>query len=261
MATMTTEDILGFGRVRPVYFFVHYGNSLLFGPNAHLLHLVTTGLGMLTCFHLCIAARRIGADVASALVCIVLVVVTGDHGAIWYRLFSPAEAFGMPLTDVAVWALVRAASKVATRFWDAVALTAMALAGLTKESFILIIPALLLLRWLLHCWFGGASWRPALRALQGFMLVGLVLFIIEMLVVAAVSLTRPSTYGANIAGLSSGSFDPRVWLDLLISPGLATRSVYLLVGAVVLLIYGAWPSHRASRPYLVGAIVITLAWL
>jgi len=145
LAIMIDEDILAFGRVRPVYFFFHFGEILLLGASPHALHLATTGLGVLTCFLFYGSARGAAADILSALVFILLFAVTGDQSTIWYRIFSPAETFGMLLTAVAVWALVRTAARAEPSSWNAAALVAMALAGLTKESFILIIPALLLL--------------------------------------------------------------------------------------------------------------------
>lgn len=259
--TMISEDVLTFGRVKPVYFFFHFGKILLLGASPHALHLATTGLGVLTCFLFYVAARGVGADILSALVFILLFAVTGDQSTIWYLIFSPAETFGMFLTAVAVWALVRAAARAEPSSWNAVALVATALAGLAKESFILIIPALLLLRWILACWFGHNRWRPALRKLRGFLLAGAAVFAIELLAVAVVMLSRPASYGANIAGLSRASFDPRTWYSLLVSPGLASLSVYGAAGAMLLLIYGCWPNHRRARPYLLAVTVATVAWL
>ncbi len=261
LAIMIDEDILAFGRVRPVYFFFHFGKILLLGASPHALHLATTGLGVFTCFLFYVAARGVGADILSALVFILLFAVTGDQSAIWYLIFSPAETFGMFLTAVAVWALVQAAARAEPSSWNAAALVAMALAGLTKESFILIIPALLLLRWVLECWFGHNGWGATARKLRRFLLAGAAVFAIELLAVAVVMLSRPGSYGANSAGLSRASFDPRTWYALLVSPGLASLSAYGAAGALLLLIYACWPNHRRARPYLLAVVVATVAWL
>ena len=255
------DDTLGFGRFRPMFFVFHFGKILLFGPNPQLFHIVTVGLGVLTGFLFYIAARKIGADVGSALAFVLLFSITGSQGVIWHQVFGPQEMLGMFLTAAAVWALVEAASRRRSNSWDAVALVAMALAGLTKESFVLIIPALLLLRCALHCWFTRVDWMAALRTLRRPLQTGAVIFAVEVVTPVGVLLLRPVSYGSQTAGLSLSSFDPRVWGDLLVSPGLGRLSVYLLTGMFVSLVYYSWPGHELSRPYLVAALLIAAVWL
>lgn len=69
------------------------------------------------------------------------------------------------------------------------------------------------------------------------------------------------SYGANSAGLSRASFDPRTWYQLFVSPSLTSLSVHCAAGAVLLLIYGCWPNHRRARPYLLAVAVSTIAYL
>jgi hypothetical protein len=255
------DDTQRFGRFRPLYFLFHFTKIVLFGLNPYILHIITTGLGVLTCFFLYIAMRQVGTDILSALFFILLFAMTGYQNVIWYQIFTPQETLGMVFISISVWAIVKAASQGKPGWWDTLALVTMASAGLTKESFVLLIPALLLLRWTLHCWFSQETWLPALRRLRLPLVVGSLTFIAEMLIIAVILLSMPKSYSANAAGLSLNSFDLRVWYQLLTSPGMATTVQYLLASALILVIYCYWPGQRSTRPYLLAGSLIGVAWL
>lgn len=204
------NDTKQFGRFRPAYYLFHFAKIWLFGLNPYVLHIVTTGLGVLTCFFFYITMRKVCADVLSSLFFILLFAVTGYQNMIWYQIFSAAETLGMAFTSISVWTVVKAASQGKLSLWDLLALIIMALAGITKESFVLIIPALLLLRLMLHCWFSQETWLQALRRLHLPLVVGLLIFIVEILILVVILLFMPKSYSANAAGLSLTSFDPRV---------------------------------------------------
>lgn len=245
------------GRFRPVHTLFYATEIFFLGTNPGHWHIVTTGLGMLTCFLFYLAMRRIGVDILSSFTFVLLLSVTGSQNVIWYRL-GPGETLGMLFTAISVWAIASAVHQGRSRFWDSLALMTMALAGLTKESFELIIPALLLLRWTLQCWLNQQTWRQAWRGLRAPLMVGLAIFIVEISAIAAVWLLKPQGYGASVTGLSFKSFDPRGWYISITSSELSLLARYVpFLSALVLAVH--WPEK--SRLYIFAGSLIFAAWV
>jgi hypothetical protein len=251
-------DIQNAGRFRPVYWAIYSAQIATSGANSHIWHITVTSLGVLTCFLIYIAVRKIGSDIPSSLVFILLLAVSGSQNVIWYRL-GTNETQAMLLTAVSLWAVVNAAYQRQSWTWDGLALATMALAGLTKESFVLIIPALLLLRWTLHCWFNRSPWIQTLHTLRTPLIIGSLVFIAEISIMAIVLLFKPEAYSATKVGLSSDSFNPVGWYTLVTSPELATLASSLpLFVALILAVY--WPEKKL-RPYILVGSLIWLAWV
>jgi hypothetical protein len=255
---LITNDIQRWGRFRPVYWVTYLAQTATFGANSHIWHIAATSLGVLTCFLIYITVRKIRSDIPSSMVFILLLAVSGTQNVIWYRL-SPAETQGMFLTAVALWAIVNAAYQCQSRTWDGLALTAMALAGLTKESFVLIIPALLLLRWMLHCWVNQSPWIQTLRTLRARLITGSLIFIAEISIVTAVLVLKPEAYGPTRVGISLNSFNPVGWYTLAASSGLAALAFSL--PPFIALILAVYWFGKKLRPYILVGSLICVAWV
>ncbi len=185
----------------------------LFGTNPHLWHAATLVWGVFTCYLFYIFLRKIGADMASSFVFVLLLVLSGNQNWIWLNLI-PQETMGMLLTAVAVWAIAAASQQGAAHHWDILALAAMALGGLFKESFVILMPALLLLRWICQKFFNDESWRETLRRLRLPLAIGALIFVIEITLVMEVFLSNPDGYGARTVVLSGANFRSRGWLQI-----------------------------------------------
>lgn len=256
--TRVMGDMQHFGRFRPVYWLYVAVGYLLFGTtHPHLWHAAQILCGVLTCYLFYVALRRLGADIASSFI-FVLLVVCGAQNWIWLNLV-PAETIGMLLTALAVYAITLASQRSEVGRWDVLALIAMALAGFAKESFVILIPALLLLRWTCQNYFIGPSWRKSLSGLRVPLTTGALIFVIEMAIVTAVLLSRPGSYGANIVGLSASSFDPRWWWLNIVSTLTLDKQILLAVG--VFLWGGLWLGNKIGRAYVLASAVIFAAWL
>jgi hypothetical protein len=254
-ATHIKNDIHLFSRLRPVYWLYIAMGNLVFGTNPHLWHAATLLWGVLTCYLLYIALRRIGADVASSFI-FVLLLLSGTQNWIWVNLI-PQETMGMLMSAIAVWAIVLASQRRnQTAQWDVLALIAMALAGLVKESFVILIPALLLLRWTCQNFINGQSWRESLYSLRRWITAGTLIFIIEIALVMTVLLSKPGGYSAGASNLSAESFYPIHWMYLLST---------LELGKPLLLVSGVWVwlwlSKKFNRTCLLAIAAIFAAWL
>ena len=255
--TYIVVDIQGFQRFRPAYWLYRAASGPLFGTNPQLWHAATILWGVLTCHLFYIALRKIGADVVSSLIFVLLLVLSGNQSWIWINLI-PQETIGMLLTAMSVCTIVLASHRPRAGRWDVLSLMAMALAGLVKESFVILIPALLLLRWACQKCFDGQSWSQTLRQLRVPLTIGALIFAIELALVMAVFLSNLGGYSAKVSGLSASSFDPRRLFHVVLSLGWDKQ---LLLAAGVLLWIILWFRQKSSRSYLLGTAVILAAWM
>lgn len=256
-ATSSIGDIQTFARFRPGYWLYRAVSGLFLDTNPHLWHVATMLLGILTCYLFYVALRKIGADIISSFIFVILLVLSGNQNLIWLNLITQ-EAVAMLLTAVAVWAIVQASQRSLARYWDVLALIALALAGLVKESFVILIPALLLLRWTCQKRFSDRPWREALRQIRASLTAGALIFGLELAVVMAVLLSKPGGYSAGASGLSGASFDPRRWLQIVLTL-VPDKQIVLVAGA--LLWISLWFDKKISRTLLLASAVIFAAWL
>jgi putative flippase GtrA len=251
------SDIQGFQRVRPAYWLYITLCGKLFGTNPHLWHAAAILWGVLTCYLFYIALRKIGADMASSFVFVLLLVLSGNQNWIWLNLI-PQETIGMLFTAVAVWGIVFAAQRGVDSRWDILALAAMASAGLVKESFVILIPALLLLRWTCQKRSNDESWRETLRRIRLPLAIGVLIFMIEIALVMTVLLSNLTGYSAKASGLSVASFGFRRCLEIFSALSL---NIKIVLAAGFVLWVSLWFDKKFNRTYLLVGAAILLAWI
>ncbi|MCP5118780.1 MAG: hypothetical protein GY953_48835, partial [bacterium] len=104
---------------------------------------------------------------------------------IWFRL-GPRETLALLLLSLAAFALVVASRKPKPGWWDYAALAAMALMALSKETFVLVIPSLLIIRLLLEWRRTQAGWMETIRGISWPLLAGSVLFAAQLAIIFCV---------------------------------------------------------------------------
>ena len=251
------SDEQNFGRFRPVYWLYVATGDLLFGTHPHLWHAGQILCGVLTCYLFYVALRRIGADIASSFIFLLLVVLSGTQNWIWLNLV-PNEPIGMLLTALAVCAITIASQRSRVGRWDVLAFIAMAFAGLAKESFVILIPALLLLYWTCQKCFSRLTWRESLCKLRVPLTIGVLIFVIEIALVIVVLLSHPAGYSAKVSGMSLASFNPRRWLNIVST---LTMDMQIVLAVGVFLWGCLWFDKKVRRDYLLASTLIFFAWL
>jgi hypothetical protein len=250
------ERELSLGRFRPFYYVTRFVEIDVFGLNPNLWHLFHIMIGVFTATLLYMAARlaHIPRWISAGMVVFLTLQTTATE--IWFKL-GPAETQGMFLTSIAFYALVYGARKTHFSWSDAIALLALALAGWTKESFILITPALMLMR-LGLCVFENQTippvkifWRlfplwlisGALFAFQ----LGFVLFVVR----------------TNYARLGNDTYNPYHWFRLLGS--LAGHNISFVPAAIGITITGVSWYQRRYRPkrlwLLISLPIFLILWI
>lgn len=247
------------GRFKIGHVLIPFIGVSFFGVNPQLWHGAVIVAGIFTCFFLYAAMRQMGADMIASFLFVLLLATTGSQNSIWYRLLT-GETWGMLFVAISVWAMTHAAHRPRPSAWDALALVGLLIAVTFKESFILVVPALLLLRWVLQVWVTRQTWLQALHTLRLPLTIGALIFVINLSLVIAVLFYKPDGYGAGVAGLSLHSFDPRVWYNLLTQSDLNVLA-YQSLAFIVLFFVMAYSKRKEFHIYLLAGFGIVVLWL
>lgn len=133
------------GRHVPVFLTEKVLKSWLYGSDVVLWRLHVMGLALLSGLLLHLAAARLGFRWPEALL-FALLTITGAQSITWTRLVH-GEGLGLVFLALALWiASHRIVGGRRATLLDAAFLACLVLAGLTKESFLLVLPAMVLWR-------------------------------------------------------------------------------------------------------------------
>lgn len=258
---ITHDDVAIFGRLRPVFLGWHFLKVALFGAQPLPQHLLTLALGVVAAFALSRALRTAGAGLACALLFPALTLLSGTQGAIWFLLMSAAENVAMPLLALALWGLVHAARARHRAVLDAAWLTAAVLAALAKESFALVLPALLLLRVGLEARAREQdAWRTARRH-AWLLALGFAAFVLLVGAAAFLLWRLPESYGAHAAARGARSLAPAAWWAGVRTPDVRPLALQALVALPLLgLLASRAPADRGTWARLALGLAACLAW-
>ncbi|PJF28094.1 MAG: hypothetical protein CUN53_01560, partial [Phototrophicales bacterium] len=215
-------DLVNFGRFRPLYWLIWHTQRSLLQDDVLVWHLVTAGMGVMTCLLLFSALRMlVGAPLAGLGVLLLLFYPRG--GAIWYNLVYQ-ETSGTLLVALAGYAAVRGAVS-GRRGWDAVFTVAAILVGFIKENYALLLPALIGARLTLQMAYD----RPVRAVMPALFAVGM-FFIVLISVIGTIYLRSPHGYGQVIVSERPIYLDSlaRVLLPAgVIVPALAAAAIWV----------------------------------
>ena len=239
------------GRFRPVYYLTRFAQVALLKTNPAAWHWVRLAAGILTCFLLYLAGRRLGLSVAAAGLLVAWTALQEGSTEIWVRL-GPSETQAMLFFALALLAITRAAGARKPGRWDAAALGSLALMGWSKETFVLAIPALLLTRLGLEWRRHPEGWRRSARAAAVPLVAGAVLFAGQFAMVLWLYLR--GGYGGHVLQSVHRPYSPVAWAAIL--GGVAGRFSYDLP-----LGFGAlWLLSALFRRRRVSRYGLAVAW-
>jgi hypothetical protein len=251
------ERDVGLGRFRPLFWALLTVESALMRDHPRLWIAETQLIGIAAGFLLYFTARRLGLRLIPALLVALWVLIAGRR--LWAEL-QLAEEPALLLTSLTLYAFVRAADE-RSRMWDALGLTSAICAGLFKESFAAILPALLIFRiWLDLRQQPTASIAGAVRARRVLLAIGSLAFV-ALAAVSAWLLLQPGGYDNKIvAAESAGSrWSPLHWIQMVWEWSHSFAAFTPLLGLAFLL-PRIRSDARARRSILLGLLVVA-AWL
>jgi hypothetical protein len=129
------------GRVRTVFYAIRFALVNLLGTNPFLWHVSLLLMGIVTAGLLYASLRILSIGVVPSILGVGTVMLLPTSSYAWIRLGAP-ENVGTLFLSIAFFAIAQSSVKH-SMLWDAVLVLSTLLAALTKESFILVIPALI----------------------------------------------------------------------------------------------------------------------
>lgn len=208
-------------RFRPLALLHYLTMARLYGLNYTALLWHNIGIVSLACGFLYAAARNIGASVTAAFM-FVAVVFIGNQGVIGLRIVL-AENPGMLFIAIGAHALTREKRMLAAIFF--------LLAALTKESFVLLAPALVWADFLLQ---GRSDLRGYVTAHKPF----LAAITTIMLVVLGVIILQVGTHSIGYAGVDKETFSldklARAFLAAFLTKGCGLVLIPVAVGLIMI---------------------------
>lgn len=237
------SDFTFVGRFRPVnQVFDAIGPAVL-GPRPLVWHVVSLLLALAVAALLFQAGTRVWSSPAAGAVFALITLLAPDPGptAAWYRL-GPKEAWGMLFLAAALAAMAARRSEVLT-------FALVALAAYSKESFLLLVPALLGVRVWLEMRAHELTLAAALRRLRIVAAAHVLLFAAGAIgVVVAMRMAGDRSYGGQSLALTPADIARVLLDDTLRAPLLAAWFLPFLLALPV------------RRPRLV-AVLVFLAWV
>jgi hypothetical protein len=258
-ASTVRGDVDEVGRFRPVSQIFDVIGPLAFGPHPLLWHCISVVLALLVAALLFLAALRLWHSPVAAAVFALITLLAPDPGptAAWYRL-GPKESWDMLFLSLALLVIVSTAGRI-TRGNEVFLFVLVVLTALSKESFLLLVPALYGMRVWLEMRAVGISTWAAIRKLRFAGVAYALLFLAGIAAIAYVvrSAGAHSYGGRSLAASPIGTMHVLL-RDLIRTPSLSAWFVPALLGAFV-----AW-RRRIEKPvhaaHLVAAVVFC-AWI
>ena len=190
-------------RYRPMYFFHRVLETQIFGHDFKLLSIYTASLFAFTTIFFYFAFRKIGFSIIEAFASLLLTFV-GPQMTIWWRL-GPNETIGMVFLSIAFYFMVNCKERYELNtFWFSLFLV---FASLSKESFTVIIPAMIIFK----IWYEIDNFEfGILEALRknSMLLLPLLVMLINIYIIVFVVGTNQIEYAgvdSNIRGIIKGA--------------------------------------------------------
>lgn len=244
------------GRFRPMWHLVRFAEAAMFGHNATAWHAALLAMASATTIFVYAAGRAAGMSWLAAFLIPVWMIVARQGNEIWWRV-GPNETSGMVFLALAGFAGVKAADQAQANRWDVVMLVALILAGLSKESFALAIPATLFGRAALSVYWGKGSWRETARNLWLVLLIGLVAAAVCLGLIWLAG--RRGGWGSNTVGLGVQSFLPWNWLSDL--GNLAPLMVWFLPAFLAFVVAPNLPAAGIAGPWVLAGFAAFALWV
>ena len=198
------------GRFRVFYFINRIFQTSLLGINFPAWSIFNAYLAILTTFFLFVLARLISFSILESLLFAGLTVI-GAQSAIWWQL-GPSETIGMFTLAIA---LLFAAIQVNSRWVNAVCqglfVVYVILMSLSKEPFILMIPAVIFAKLWIDKTAKSIGWLQSLQRNRFSVGVLLIVFVAELLFVKYKVGTTPEIQYAGYEGLNLGKIWQASW--------------------------------------------------
>lgn len=246
-------------RFRPLYYVHRVLEIKIFGTNLLLLSLYTSLL-ISTLISLFYAwARTMKYSVVESLFFVLLAFV-GDQSAIWWRL-GPNETIGLVFLGLSFYFMAKCLDGEKYQLYSILSCIFLVFASLSKESFVIIIPAFALFKTWKESKYFGISIRESLKH-NAFLFFPLVIMAAELWFIFFVVGTNQIGYAGTCSGI--GQLARGIWIILtsknMLLPWIALIAVVaaLYIGSFFFSKSDKWPEFRNSLDQILPLTVFFL---
>ena len=200
-ANWVTHDLHDIGRFRPVYWIQRVFSIQILGTNFVLLSLLSLTMAVLTSWFLYMFARQVRFGRVGAFL-FVLLIFMGEQAAIWWRL-GTAEPIGIFWLSIGLYFMARTifeAGKLGPAY-NVLSVLALVLATLSKESFVVLLPAVVLWQLILYRQHNQLNWIKTTKANLGKIALLATVCLVEL----AIIFLEVGTNRMGYAGVDSNS--------------------------------------------------------
>jgi hypothetical protein len=247
-------DVIEVGRFRPVGQIFDVIGPLVLGTNPVVWHVLLLAIAVSAAVTFFILGRTLFGTDAAGVVLALVILLAPDPGptAAWYRL-GPKEAWSTLLLGLTLLVLV---SGRMARGRETLFVVLAVICSLSKESFVLLLPALIGVRVVFQSRAANVGLPDALRRVRWTALTLALVFVAEVLAILYVVRSAGArSYGGESLSMSASSIAQVVARDLVRAPMLSIWFV-----PVLLALMAVWMRGGGVRHILVPAALI-LAWV
>jgi hypothetical protein len=213
-----TIDLKSNGRFRPFYYIHRVWETKLFGSDFFLWSVYTGLLWFIAMILFYTGMRNLKYSWVESVIFIIILFI-GPQSSVWWRL-GPGESLGVFLLGLSFFFMTKALNRRLYQFYNILFIFFLILASLTKESFLLIIPAMVVFKVWNERIFIWSSMRESI--IKNLILtIPLVVFAVELIIIKkyvgiAYSGLESSMLSNVQAVITTGLHFLRTYLNLLI---------------------------------------------
>jgi hypothetical protein len=213
-----TVDLKSNGRFRPFYYIHRVWETRLFGSDFFLWSVYTGLLWFITMTLFYTSMRNLKYSWVESVIFIIILFI-GPQSSVWWRL-GPGESLGIFLLGLSFYFMTKGLNKKLYQFYNLLYIFFLILASLTKESFLLIIPAMVVFKVWNERIFIWSSMRESI--IKNLILtIPLVVFTAELIIIKkyvgiAYSGLESSMLSNVQSVISTGLYFFRTYFNLLI---------------------------------------------
>ncbi len=200
-ANWVTHDLHDIGRFRPVFWIQRVFSIQILGANFVSLSLLSLIMAVLTSWCLYMFARQVRFGRVSAFL-FVLLIFMGNQAAIWWRL-GTTEPIGIFWLSISLYFMARTifdAGKLGPTY-NVLSVLAIIIATLSKEAFVVLLPAVVLWELILYREHHQLSWIKTIKANLGKIALLATVCLAEL----AIIFLKVGTNRIGYAGVDSNS--------------------------------------------------------
>lgn len=174
------EDLNNNGRFRPFYYIHRVVETKLLGSDFFLWSLYDAILFCLALIFFYLAMRNLKFELGESIAFLIITFI-GPQSSVWWRL-GPGESLGMALLGFSFYFMSKSLYERKYQLYNIPFILFLILASLTKESFLIIIPAITIYKiWneKIHRW---SSFKESLYK-NRILVIPLIVFVIEIFII------------------------------------------------------------------------------